>query len=160
MNTSFLKTALVLLVLILACRQTYWVLHHGGNLHLRTYNLSDIDSVSIEVYLDGKPIETQALFKTGLPNSEVVSILKTTGIYELQVVVPEHGISKSVPLDLLTAQWVSIKFIKMEQNTNLYDLQLNIKSSPWRSNPSKFQTAGTTSSTPTFFHLPKQPIEL
>lgn len=120
----------VLLVVLLVARQTYWVVSRGGNLNLYAYNSSDVEIVTLEVFVNGESVNIQDHSNKKTLDHKGLSLYKTSGTHEVKVVSTKHNISKTAKINLRTAKWINIEFANSENDPNNYDLQLTVESSP------------------------------
>ena len=120
----------VLLVVLLVARQTYWMVSRGGNLNLYAYNSSDVEIVTLEVFVNGESVNIQDHSNKKTLDHGDLSLYKTSGTHEVKVVSTKHNISKTTKINLTTAKWINIEFANSENDPNNYALQLTVESSP------------------------------
>ena len=126
---EILRFAVLLLILIFA-RQTYWMVSRGGNLNLYAYNSSDVEVVTLEVFVNGESVNIQDHPNKKRLAHKGLALYKTSGTHEVKVVSKQHNIAKTATINLSTAKWVDIEFVNSEGDPNNYDLQLTVESSP------------------------------
>jgi hypothetical protein len=127
---KILKFAFLGIVLIFAFRQTYWIVSRGGNLNVYAYNSSDVEIVTMEVFVNGESIDIQDYSNKNTLDYEGLALYKSTGIHKVKVVAASHDISKTVKFDLVSAKWISFEFANDETDPSKYVLHLSVESSP------------------------------
>jgi len=121
----------VLLSLIIFCyRQTSLMISRGGNLSIYACNSSDLENVTIEVFINGESVFIEDHSNEKNPDYKGFSLYESTGRYEVKVVAAKQGIAKTTMVDLISVKWINIEFVNDENDSNKYDLQLSVESSP------------------------------
>lgn len=121
---------ILLIVLIFGCRQTYWMVSSGGNLNLYPYNSSDVEMVTMEVFVNGESVNLQDHSNRNTLDHQGFALYRSTGGYEVEVVASEYNISKTAKFNLLTVKWINIEFTNDDEDPDKYVLNLSVESSP------------------------------
>ena len=121
--------AVLLSVLIFASRQGYLMASRGGNLNLNAYNSSDVEIVTLEVFVNGELVNIQDHSNRMTLDHKGFALFKSTDTYEVKVVAAKHDMSKTVKINLLTVKWINIEFANDETDPNKYVLHLSVESS-------------------------------
>ena len=127
---KILGFAVLLVVLIFGGRQVNWMISRGGNLNIYACNSSDVEIVTMEVFVDGESVFIQDHSNQKSLDYKGLALYKTTGTYEIKVVAAKHDISTTAKFNLRTVKWINIEFANDENDPNKYDLQLSVESSP------------------------------
>ena len=120
----------VLLVVLLAARQTYWMVSRGGNLNLYAHNSSDVEIVTLEVFVDGELVNVQDHSNRMTLDNKGLALFRSTDTYEVKGVAPKYDISETVKIQLLTIKYMNIEFANDETDPNKYVLHMSVESSP------------------------------
>ena len=127
---KFLTIAVLLSVLIFASRQGYLMAKRGGNLNLYAYNSSDVENVTLEIFVDGELVNSQDHSNRMMLDNKGLALFRSTDTYDVKVVAPKYDISETVKIQLLTIKYMNIEFANDETDPNKYVLHMSVESSP------------------------------
>ncbi|MEQ9309262.1 MAG: hypothetical protein RLN90_07385 [Balneolaceae bacterium] len=127
---KLLGFAVLLVVLIFVGRQVYWMTSEGGNLNVYACNSSDLEEVTLEVFIDGESVFIEDHTNEKFLDYKGLALYRSMGTHEVKVVAVGKEISKTSKFNLRTVKWINIEFANDENDPSQYDLQMSVESSP------------------------------
>jgi hypothetical protein len=105
----------VLILVFLIGQQLFWYAKHEGNVIVYISNQSELDTVNIELYLDGNKIESGFFTNASFHDYKKYPLKINFGTHTLLLKAKETSTSKEISFTAFLMKWVIVDFSEVDK---------------------------------------------